>query len=499
MRRCFSIIAAIAACFTLNAQTPAQKYVELLKGSQELKDAVWGVYAVKMKGDTVACWNSGSRMLPASNTKVLTTGAVLSELGADYRFRTRIAIDGKVDEGVLKGDVYILGGGDPTIGARDSISFKPEETFGKWMDVLRAAGIRKVQGHVIGDGRFFDGEFEPLSWQFEDLGYDYAPGGDGLCFFENIQQIRITPGLNAGDPVKVVPVYPLTPWVELRTPCVTAPAGTGNDLVYVATNMVPVAEMRGTIACDRKPTTHDGSNKFGSLTCAYYFYKYLADRGFVVTEGPADVDMSGQVRDFSPETAPYLAQAVKDLKVIGESLSPTLGDIARKTNHDSDNFYAETLLRILAREKTGSACYDSCSVARSRAFARMGIDDSNVRIVDGSGLSRENYVSPEFFVSFLKAMRTSPAYDAFFASLPQPGRGTLTTRMASAPASVRSRVHMKSGSMGGVRCFSGYIEPSTGKAEDTIVFSFLTNNTLVPVSRINFILDKLIALSAESN
>lgn len=489
----------VAAAFQVSAQTAAQKYVGVLNGSEELKDAVWGVLAVKVGGDTVACYNANKRMLPASNTKLLTTGIALKELGGDYRFRTRLAYTGQIKGSTLVGDVYIVGGGDPTIACGDSISTPTKQLFAKWAKMLSSKGIKRVEGHIIGDGRFFDGMIEHDSWQLGDLGYDYAPGGDGLCFYENISKYRITAGKAAGDPVKVETLYPEMPWLELRTPCVTAKAGTGNDLMYIVTDMAPVAEMRGSIEAGRKPHTMSCSNKYGALTCAYYFYKHLTDAGIVVTEGPADIDAMGSIRDFGTEKL-GAAASVDAMTVIGETLSPKLRDIALKCNHESDNFYAETLLRILAKERTGSACYDSCTVTRARVFESMGLDKApQMHIEDGSGLSRQDYVSPEFFVSFLKAMRGTSAWGDFLTSLPQPGRGTLTTRMRNADEAVRARVHMKSGSMGGVRCFSGYIMPASGDSSETIVFSVLTNNAVVPVSRINFCLDKLITLMAESN
>ena len=122
-------------------QSAAQKYVEQLKTTDELKEAVWGIKAVKAGGGSIAEYNSGIRMMPASNVKVFTTGLALNELGADYRFKTRLAYSGSIEDGVLKGDLYIVGGGDPTIGARDSVAFALQKTFSEWEKLVRAALI----------------------------------------------------------------------------------------------------------------------------------------------------------------------------------------------------------------------------------------------------------------------------------------------------------------------------------------------------------------------
>lgn len=499
MKKIIAFGTALIASLAMHAQTAAQAYVKVLEGSEELRDAVWGVLAVKVNGDTVACYRPNTRMLPASNTKLITTGLALNEFGENHRFSTHLAYSGEIKDGVLMGDLYIVGGGDPTIASGDSISTSTKELFSRWEKMVRAAGIKKIDGRIIGDGRYLDGEMEHLSWEIEDVGYDYAPGGNGLCFYENIAKFKITPGKLAGDAVGVESVYPKTPWITLSTPCVTAEKGTGNDLYYVTTDMAPVAEMRGTIEAGRKPFTMSCSNKYGALTCAYYFYKHLSDAGLPVKYGPADIDSRGFVRDFSGDKMPK-AQAFENMNHLGVTQSPTLIDIVKKTNYESDNFYAESLLRLMSKVLTGSACYDSCAVARSIALDHIGVEmGPNMNIKDGSGLSREDYISPEFFVDFLRHMRATPVWDAYLHSLPQPTKGTLTTRMRTAPSSVKSRVFMKSGSMGGVRCFSGYIIPSSGDSSQTIIFSVLTNNTIVDVSRINFCLDKLIGLMAEEN
>ena len=297
--------------------------------------------------------------------------------------------------------------------------------------------------------------------------------------------------------MKITPTYPETPWISFRNAAVTSKAGSGDNLVYVPTDLAPVAEMRGDVGADRRPFRLSGSNKFGELTCAYYFYKYLEGKGIPTDEGPADIDILGRLRNFSEEEM-SLAAPHDSLKLLGLTLSPTVGEIVKKTNHESDNFYAEALLRHISKARTGSACYDSCTVAENAALKALGMR-GGVQIVDGSGLSRNDYVSPNFIVDFLKVMKGSSVFDSFLHSLPQPGIGTLSTRMMRYPNEDKSRIFMKSGSMNGVRCYSGYILSQDGKDENTIVFSIMTNNTIVPASRINFIMDRLLGLMALEN
>ena len=455
-----AFLAVISTALLAQGQNAVQKYVEQLKTTDELKEAVWGVRAVRVGGGGVAEYNSRTRMMPASNVKVFTTGLALNELGADYRFRTRLAYSGSIEDGVLKGDLYIVGGGDPTIGARDSVAFALQKTFSDWEKLVRAAGIKSIEGYVVGDGRWLDCEPQNVSWQLED-----AATGDGT----------VMTGLG--------------------------PSGSGDQLYYACTYLAPVASMTGSLALGTAAKRITCTNPFGALTCAFYFYRYLENKGITASEGPADIDPSGRLRDFAGDGTELRAAVAQDaLTFIGESKSPTLKDIIKQANGESDNYYAEALLRILAKERTGSASFESCQTARQDAFAKLGVSGADrVQFYDGSGLARKNYITPDFTVRFLTAMTKVPGYKDYLSSLPQAGSGTLASRLRSAPESVRKRVRMKSGSMNGVRCFSGYILASDGKPENTIVFSIMTNNTVVPSSKMNFIMDRIITLLAEEN
>lgn len=495
------IIAVLSAALAAQGQNAAQKYLEQLKTTDELKEAVWGVKAVKVGGGGVAEYNSRTRMMPASNVKVFTTGLALNELGSDYRFRTKLAYSGSIEDGVLKGDLYIVGGGDPTIGARDSVAFSTQKVFSEWAKMVRDAGIRSIEGRIIGDGRGLDCEPQNVSWQLEDAATGDGTVMTGLGFGGGLQAFTVAPGARVGDPVRVTPQFPETPWMNWSHTAVTGAADSGDQLYYSCTALAPVASMTGTLALGTAAKRVTVTNAFGALTCAFYFYRYLENLGILASEGPADVDPSGFVRDFAAgEGEARRAAAQESLRSIGESASPALKDIVRQTNEHSDNYYAEALLRILAQERTGSARFDACQSARLAAFAKLGVAGADrQQFYDGCGLSRKNYITPDFMVNFLTAMTKSPAYKDFLASLPQAGRGTLVSRLRSAPESVRSRVFMKSGSMNGVRCFSGYILASDGKPENTIVFSIMTNNTVVPASKMNFIMDRIITLLAQEN
>lgn len=512
MRNVKSLLAAAAAALcviTAPAQEPArrlspsrskaQRYIEAVSRNDILRNAAFGVLAITEGGDTIASWNHDKRLIPASNMKLITTGAAMSELGPEFKFTTRIGHTGVVKDGVLEGDLYIIGGGDPTIASKDSIAIPINDLFRQWKGFLDKAGIKRINGMVIGDGRYFDGLQDRDTWTYQDIGTYYGSGGDGLCFYENTIDMKVTAGPTVGSPVSYMLSYPSLPWMKYYFDGRTGKAGTGDELYMYTSEFAPYAEVRGTFAIDRKSRMEGFSNKFGAYTCAHYFREYLLARGIVVNQGVADVRLGRLRPDLNSfEPGPYAAR-VDDLRILGMTYSPTLKKIVRETLLESDNFYAESLFKILGRRLHHSSKPDSCVVAMNDALRKLGAPADAIQIDDGSGLSRFNLVSPDYLVKFLSAMMDSPVFGDYIETMGQPGGRHYESRLQGEPAELKSRVHLKSGSMGGVRCFSGYIEPTEGSKSDAVVFSVMANNFIVPVSKVDPIIDRVIAMLASEN
>ena len=481
----------------------AQDYMDNV-ARNELGHALTGVLALTAAGDTIVSWNSGSLLMPASNMKLLTTGLALDALGSDFEYRTGIGYSGKICDSTLVGDLYITGGGDPTLASDDSIATALGELFRHWTGFLGKAGIRKIDGHIIGDDRYFGLPMpEEQTWQWDDCGTYYGAGVSGLTFFENMQTFSVAPGNEVGAPVSIQEKFPECPWMEYRYSCTTGEAGTGDRLYFYTTDMVPVGEMRGTFAVDRVPKTLECSNKFPAYTCAAYFTGWLSDRGIKCTEGPADTGFFAPAEGYVPQDS---------LTMLGWTASPSLGRIAFMTNHDSNNVYAETLYHTLGKELWGKSDYVSSRQVMRKLLQEKGLDPRGIVIQDGSGLSRHNLLSPSFICGFLKAMEKSPEFDTFLYGLPSPGEGgTMETVMTGYRTELKSRVRLKSGSMTGVKCFSGYVFPTseaadaagdiTGTAAENsaatsgpAVFSIMINNSLMSQYRMQKIIDRLIFL-----
>lgn len=481
-----SLLTGILIGSALNAQS-LQETVEAIVNDPALSESTIGICVRTGEGKMLAEINSDNMIMPASNMKLISTGAALHHFGPDHQFITSIGHDGTISSGVLQGNLYIIGGGDPTTGSKDSIAVPLEQLFGQWEKIIRDAGIRRIEGRIIGDGRYFDGMPEHPSWQWSDIGTYYGSGPTGLMFYENTQSFRASAGKVVGDPVSISPSYPDAPWMEFRYNCTTGRKGTGDQLYMYASDLAPVAEIRGTFGVDRAAKRVDCTNKFPEFTLASYFSDYLRSKG-IASEGPADFRLCTSTDDT----------VSGNIVILGSTRSPSLDRIIFETNHESNNLYAETLLKSLGKALTGSACYDSTYVALESILKDMGIDTSyGLNAVDGSGLSRKNHISPDFFCRFLTTMMQSPHFEEYIHSLPSPGsNGTLQYNMKNSPAETKERIKVKSGSMEGVRCYSGYVIPADGGRDEAIVFSLMVNNCTAPTWKVRQLLDKIMAALA---
>ena len=476
---------AMMMCLGLQAQTLQQKVDQAVE-REPLRRAIMGVMVQDMEGHVIARREAGRRMVPASNMKLITTGTGLHALGADYRFETGIGYTGTIEEGTLHGDVYIVGGGDPTIGVSDTVAVKPDALFWRWKSMLKEAGISRIDGRIIGDGRAYEGHLENQTWSYDDTGTYYGAGCNALSFYENAVDYNVAAGAE-GEPVKVTQRYPDTPWMHFGNLTSTGPKGTGNSLYLYTTDLAPYAELRGTYSVERKPKIEHFANKYGALTCACYFWQNLRDTGWDISGGYADIDRGGYVRgkDFVP------AYKAGTPTMLGTSKSAALSRIVRLTNVLSDNFYAEAIFRQLGEKASGVAVYDSCRVAVYDVLETLVPNNmEGLRMEDGSGLSRLNTVSPSFLADFLRAMSRSKAFDAFLASLPKPGEGTLNTLLPKLTPDQKARLRLKSGSMDGVLCYSGYVLDEEGKPSR--VFSLMVNGATAKTAVIREALGALI-------
>lgn len=396
-------------------KTATQKAVQDADYDGPLSQSIWGICAVNVKGDTLAWLNATRRMVPASNMKLITTGAALLTFGGDYTYKTRFATDGELRDSVLFGNLYIVGGGDPMIGNLFSYLPSTESTFRSWFKVLRSNGIKHITGDIVGDGNYFDAIQRHADWSVEDVATRDGVVPSGLTW-------------------------------------------------------------RGRM----KDTIPDGP-----YPAALHFLEWLRT--------DSTLTVAGCAREGTADS----------LVTLGEVKSRPLRSLVRTANCQSDNFIAETLAKSLGMRFGGDDEYAVIPAALRRSLSPLGLATASakMRFADGSGLSRKNYVSPSFMVRYLLAMANSKVYRDFFASLPRAGEKntTLSNRLPDADSELKNRIHMKSGSMNGVNCLSGYIVSGDGDPSKTIVFSILTNNSVDPSRVVYRQIDALLETLAKEN
>lgn len=432
----------------------------------------WGVAIQSAKtGEYLYLRNENKAFMPASNMKLFTTAAALLALGPDYRLVTRLYANGPVDaNGVLQGDLVIVGCGDPSLSGRWE-NGKVTAVFERWADSLRHRGIKKITGRVVGDGRYFNDEAMGSGWPWDDMTDWYSAQISALTFNDNCVDITVNPGDSLGAASRLR-LDPNTAYVQVINRSATA---RHTDLNYrrdLGRNRVIC---RGTISRTDHDVKESVTVENPARYAAFVFTEILMDRGIRV--GAAAIDVN-DTTDYPVIDYPVLPIATHS--------SPPLSEIVRMTNKESQNLFAELLLRIVGHEAGDGGSADSGEKAAKRIFERMGISPEQLNMSDGSGLSREDLVTPLSVIKLLRYMRQdNKAGDAFYASLPIAGiDGTIEGRMKFTAA--KNNVHAKTGYIGRVRSLSGYV---TTRDNEELIFSMICNNYSSPTGNANYLQD----------
>jgi serine-type D-Ala-D-Ala carboxypeptidase/endopeptidase (penicillin-binding protein 4) len=440
----------------LVAQTLFENQLKEFLKQPEYRHASVGIHVSEIKsGETVFEWNSGKLFIPASILKIVTSGAALELLGPDYRFKTGIGYSGKIEKGVLKGDLMLIGGGDPALGSEyfKNHYFAPHfmET---WSRQIKAAGIRRVEGNLVLNTSLYDTEKIPSTWIWEDLGNYYGAGPSALTVYDNMFRITFLSPAVAGTPAKIISIYPKVEGLNFKSEVVSS--NDPRDLAYVfGSPLDGTRVIRGTIPRNRKAFTVKASNPFPEKLLAEEFIHFLAREG---------VFLSGKI----------VGENVLNTgsKMIYSIESPPLAEIVKILNYESINLFAEHLVKQIAAEKTGIGSYKTGLQLITEFWKDKGLDPRQLFMEDGSGLSHFNAVSPAFLTSVLGYMvKTSKNSDSFTESLPTAGQGTL--HHFSSISFPEKTLRAKSGSMKRVRCYSGYIRTNSGK---DLAFAFMVNH-----------------------
>ena len=461
----------------------------------EFANAHWGILIVDpASGDTLYSRNAGKLFMPASNMKIVTGATSLALLGADYRFRTTFATRGAVRDSVLRGDLVVIGTGDPTVSdamAKDStVKDRDAMTLLRAVaDSLRAHGVRRVEGSVVAEGDAFPDSPLGFGWAWDDLDYAYSAGVDELLFNEGFSDVIVRAGRRVGDTV-TAETRPARKSPKLRIIATTTARRVAGDtarttLINVRHDSVGGGVLvEGTIALGDS-TVESVAHRAPNDAYLAALREALEDRGITISGARRMQTRFPIVRGGGAAHAgPAPSGPDSTLFTL---LSPPLREILPKFEKPSQNQIGEVLLKTLGREKTGVGSADSGRAVVERQLAAWGAREGGYAVRDGSGLSRHDYLTPETIVRVLNAIRADTAFQAFYDALPIAGvDGTIERRMRGTPA--QGNVHAKTGYVDKARSLSGYVTTADGRL---LVFSVLANNWTVPVRRIESVQDMI--------
>ena len=442
----------------------------------------WGVLVTDAAtGDILYTRNADAYFMPASDAKLFTTALALATLGPDYRIRTTVASAGAIDaNGVLSGDLVLIGRGDPNLSnrkfpfeKREERDGPPEKVLADFASAIAARGVKEITGDVVADDSMFQHEKFPSGWLVDDILWSYGAAVSAIAVNDNTFNLDLRPGAREGDPARYDAGL-ASDFYTVENSVVTAPHGAeeklavardpGSRLIFVSGVMPLDAPVRRLTIAIEEPAEYAAS----------VFAHLLEARGVKIDGHP-----SARHRTPSAETA------AAPQTILAEHVSVPLSDEVRLTNKNSENLHAELLLLLSAHEKAGATNYEDAAKFAEGFFRSAGIADGDVVLSDGSGLSRKDLVTPRAVVQLLRYAAAQPWGEMYRSTLPVAGEdGTLAERMKNTPAA--SRIFAKTGTIGHGNTLSGYATTLHG---ERLVFSILGNNNNLHAQDANKVID----------
>lgn len=445
-----------------------------------------GFFAVKIvsldSGQVIYEQNANKFVRPASNMKLYTVAAAFDRLTPDFHFVTSVYAKEKLEDEKVKGDLIVYGRGDPSIAARFN-NGDYLKGINDLADRIVAAGVRRIKGDLVGDESYFNGAPVGSGWEWEDLTWSYGAQVSALTINDNAIDLNIRPGDRIGAPVSITTGPPSSSFMTIVNRATTTAKGTRGDLRIYRGLGANSLEITGTLPMGDAGFVGGVSIPDPALAFVSMLRDALIKRG---------VKIDGRVRTvnsrsggsivpapiFAPGKVPeYLTPVVE----IASLSSPAFSSIAAQTLKPSQNQYTEIILRTLGRVWVPPA---SSEVGRVRddeenglevvkTFLRQaGVNDNDVALNDGSGLSRNDLISANSTIQLLTFMSKHKYFSQFREALPIAGvDGTLRTRMRGTPA--EGNVRAKTGSLSSVASLSGYVTTAGG---EHLVFSMMLNN-----------------------
>lgn len=440
------------------AQPASSPSLQNIISQNSADNAFWSVTVRDTSGTIIQSLNSNKLVRPASNLKLLTAATVLNELGADFTYKTYMYGVGRQEGNVWYGDIIFRGVGDPSISGRffNDDRFHVLEEF---YTALKERGIERIAGNIIGNDSYFNEKPYPDGWSWDDLSFYYAVPINALSFNNNTVDLTVYANGGIGETPEIE-WFPFdTDYVNFVNEQNITPSNAEYDEYYervLGTNTIILRSNLPKGYIEKEALSVQNPPLFFVDT----FKKYLEGGGIEV-EGHLLID--SQVHNWN-------APRYKTLEV---HQSPPLKELLKQLNKESDNFYAEMLLKTAAAERYHTQGATDLGVALMKEFARSrGLNTSEMEMSDGSGMSARTLLTTRDISKLLVEMQKHKGFYAFKQSLSESGvDGSLEYRFRRSP--LAGRVMAKTGYVSGVRALSGYLQTNSNK---TVIFSIITNH-----------------------
>lgn len=433
------------------------EYVNKMVEDPEVETATFAISVYNIsKGQQIYDYNANKSMIPASIVKIVTTSVGFDKLGKNFRFKTSLGYSGEVDKrGVLQGNVYIVGGGDPILGSYRYKQTAIDSVFAAWKNALVEAGITKINKRICYDASIFDEQALHDSWMWGDVGNYYGCGVHGLNIHENMYFAHFDAGTQINRKATLTTTTPANVDVRNHVDVSTGPEKSGDGVVIYGDPSSNIRICKGTVPLGKTNFKVRGAMPAPPKSCAEMFAKYLNNNNISVSNYVSE----GLVR-------------TQNITYLFDYYSPVYSDIATYTNQTSNNIYAESIFKYLGYTKYKTGSFETGAYVISDFLKEHSINTKGVRIVDGSGLSRQNMMTTRFMCNFLAEISKQPYYKDFVKTLPQIGKsGTAKNMLKNQP--VKQEIYIKTGSMNGIKTYAGYI---INKKGELISFCFMANN-----------------------
>jgi D-alanyl-D-alanine carboxypeptidase/D-alanyl-D-alanine-endopeptidase (penicillin-binding protein 4) len=468
---------------TTNSLAELQSRINDILDKPELASAMVGIKVASLDTGKVLFEENAHKLLrPASNMKMYTVSTAIDRLTPDFKFTTSVYAGARPDNsGVIKGDLTIFGRGDPSLAAR----FNNGDYF-KAIDDLAskivAAGVKRVDGDLIGDESYFVGPQYGAGWEWEDLTWYYGAEVTPLTINDNALDLFIKPAPAVGKPA-LITTGPPDPLLMIVNKVTTAPKGTRRELSISRDLGADVITITGSIALEDKGYTGGIGISHPAMLFVYLLRSALAKRGVTVKGRSRTQNLNTDVsvaKNAQPIITASITATTKPAQIeIATYQSPPFSLIAAQTLKPSQNLYTELILRTLGKvvaptiTDNANPTSEDLGLETVKAFLQSaGIRPESLVLSDGSGLSRNDMITAEASVQLLTFMGRHRFAEVFRNALPIAGvDGTLRSRFKNTPA--ENNLRAKTGSLSSAASLSGYVTTAAG---EKLVFSIMVNN-----------------------